>query len=457
MAQQVRLLRRPLKNGIKGGTAVATAIKKSQKKSQPKPKAERLTKVHTKELVDEFNNYSSTDQRELLKALGIGTDWLTCQLCGEPRKASEFYGNTDPMNKSNKTYICKKCCERIVYLKDDEGKKHNPTKDSIKQVLQYLDKPYLDTVYEASMTEAANTFTGKTKSDVWLSYAKNIAMVQYNGLRFKDSDIFGGVKNAMASSRFVDDLPTDKEIVAMYEQNKKDTIRLLGYDPFQTESLAEQPFLYATLIGYLDASPDANEDRMRVSSIVEIVKGFNHIEKINEMITSLLADKMQIEKNMSTIKSMEDTKNKITTSILNLAKDNGISLKHSVNGSKGENTLTGMSKRLKGLNLREDEVNKFDIGTTKGMRQVADIIHASILKQIHLDENDYTEMLADQRTMIKKLQEDCNTWQEKSRILLRENIDLKAYLQENGLLDESMLSEETILYENEDEEGDIDE
>lgn len=64
-----------------------------------------------------------------------------------------------------------------------------------------------------------------------------------------------------------------------------------------------------------------------------------------------MSDIENMEKNISTIKNLEDTKNKITSSVLNLAKDNGISLKHSVNSSKGENTWTGKVRKLKEMNL----------------------------------------------------------------------------------------------------------
>ena len=101
--------------------------------------------------------------------------------------------------------------------------------------------------------------------------------------------------------------------------------------------------------------------------------------------------------------------------------------------SKGENTFTGVVKRLKEMNLREAEVNAFDIGTAEGMRQVADISNASIIKQIRLDENDYTDMLAQQREMITKLQSKADENEEIARILLRENQDLKKFIEEQGI------------------------
>ena len=48
----------------------------------------------------------------------------------------------------------------------------------------------------------------------------------------------------------------------------------------------------------------------------------------------------------------------------NLAKDNGISVNHNNNKSKGANTLSGKSKELKRIGLRSAEINAFDIGTS---------------------------------------------------------------------------------------------
>lgn len=414
-------------------------------KKNMETKAAKLTQKRTKELEKEFKSYTPVGQKNLLKAFGVGTDWLTCQYCGKVLRYGEFHVSNDAFNKTKRARICKSCVEKVVYrIENEDDERKMPTKESILAACEYLDKPFLEDLYASSVNEVANSTSNSSKSNAWGAYVKNInSLDQYALMRFSNSDIFKGVNTSLDEPK--DELPKDQEMLKMYEQNKMDAIRLLGYDPFEKESLADQPLLYASLIGYLDASPDANEDRMRVSSIIEIVKGFSHIEKLNDVITSLMKDVKDIDKNIATVKALEDTKNKITTSVLKLAKDNGISLKHSVNGSKGENTLTGMSKRLKDVNLREYEVNAFDIGTCKGMKQVADISHASIIEQIKLDENDYTGMLAEQRTMIVKLQEENEEWQEKARILLRENIDLKNYLEEQGMLSEDLLDSETIL------------
>lgn len=115
-----------------------------------------------------------------------------------------------------------------------------------------------------------------------------------------------------------------------------------------------------------------------------------------------MSDVQNMEKNIATIKNLEVTKNKITASVLNLAKDNGISLKHSVNASKGENTWTGKVRKMKEMNLAEAETNLYDIEYSDGLKQVAEISDAAIIKQIRLDENDYNDMIIQQRELINK-------------------------------------------------------
>ena len=369
-------------------------------------------------------------QEEKIQTLKDGA-W--CYLCDTHKAKDKFYVSTDPMNKSGLTPICKDCAKKIA-LQMKSGKEE-PTKESVQLALRYLNKPFLEKVWDSSIQEVENLASGRVKSNVWTAYARQIAMPNYVGMTYFDSDFY----NYDSQSKIQENIEnnentlTDDEIIKSFEQNKKDAIRLLGYDPFEKESLSEQPFLYATLIGYLDAAEEANDDRMRLSSIIEIVKGFNHIEKMNDIIAKLMNDVTHIEANIGTIKNLEETKSKITASVLKLAADNGISLKHSVNSTKGENTWTGKVRKMKEMNLRDAEVNLYDAEYSAGLRQVADISNASILKQIMLDENDSADMIIQQRELINKYKKIADEYEEKSRILLRENIDLKALIKENGI------------------------
>lgn len=408
------------------------AIKRKTIKPQS-PTPQKLSKIKKQEIINMFSDLKDSDKIEIFEGLGIGKKYFTCYICGKILSKSKFHISSDPNCKTGVSRVCKNCLASFAMPTDpDTGIQQQPDKESLVVSLEYADQPYLESVFQASLLEAANVASGKAKDNVYNSYKKNIALPQYSGMRFNQSDMFNGGINSIAFMT-EDALPKDKEIIEQFEKNKADVVRLLGYEPFEKEKLTDQPFLYSNLIGLLDQSEYANEDMMRVSSAITIVRSFAQQARIDDMITKLLQDTTSTERNIATIKSLQETKQKISQTITNLAEQSCLSLKHSKNASKGENTITGLFKKLKELNLRDAENNMFDIGTCEGMRQVADISNASIMKQIKLDENDYTEMLSTQREMIKKYQDELDIANEKVRILLRENIDIKNYMDDCGI------------------------
>ena len=260
-------------------------------------------------------------------------------------------------------------------------------------------------------------------------------------------------------------LANSHEINDEFEKNKRDVVRLLGYDPFAFESTDDQPLLYSQLIGYLDAGGDGNDDMMRTSSAITIVRGFLQQAKLDDKIAKAMMNTTS-SANVGEIKTLLDAKKNISATISQLAEQSCLSLKHNKNASKGENTWTGKIKKLKDIDLRDAEVNGFDIGTCRGMQQVLEISDASILKQLALDESEWSDMVAEQRKTIVDLQAKRDTYREINRILLRENLDLRDTLEENGLLDTENLHDlkelfspfsETVTQDSEEEENDAEE
>lgn len=391
------------------------------------PSNQVLTRAINKAVKEKEKELKQKHEEEMAD---IGTDKFTCYLCGNLLNKKKFYKSTDPLCRTEITRICMDCVEKIVYQTFVDEEKHVPTIESIQMALEYLDKPWIHKVYESSLQEAANTMSGKTKKDVWTSYIKNISMPQYNGMRWKDSDLFNeGVSK-------IDDrsMDNEKEVQEMYEINKRTVVSALGYDPFATVNENDKPLMYSKLAGMLDES--TNEDEVKLGACIEIVQSFNQAERLNYVINSLQSTPDSIVKNYATIKGMEDTKKNIFSSALNLAKDNGITIKHSNNNTKGANTWTGTVKKLKEMKLREQEMNAFDIGTADGMRQVAELSTAAIMNQLSLDENDYTDMIKTQREMIESMQNKLAETEEELRIFKRENKDLKDFLKEKDLINE---------------------
>ena len=407
-------------------------------------------------------------QEEKIQTLKDGA-W--CYLCDTHKAKDKFYVSTDPMNKSGLTPICKDCARKIA-LRVKNGKEQEPDKKSIQLTLRYLNKPFLEKVWDSSIQEVENLASGKVKSNVWTAYARQIAMPNYVGMTYFDSDHF--VKDKQETKNTKESI-TEEELIDAhmgqdtydsYIKNKEDVVRLLSYDPFEKEDIADQPFLYSQLLGLLDSSEDANEDMMRTSSAISIVRGFLQQAKIDDTVSKLMSDISKIESNSATIKSLQESKAKITSVITSLAQDSCISLKHNKNAKKGENTWTGKIKKIKELNLREGEVNGFDMETCKAMRQVMDLSNASIMKTLNLDESEWSDMVAEQRKMIGDLQYQLDKYIEISRILLRENLDIKDYLKDKNVTLDMNLVNLNDLYscfsESDDEEepesdGDSDE
>lgn len=362
-----------------------------------------------------------------------------CSHCLKEKKKSEFYVSTDPRVLTGITSVCKECIRKIALGWDDNRKEFGLcTKQTVMDALEYIDRPFLNKLWDASYAEWANQETQLRRTTIWDAYIKNVAMVQYRGMRWRDGDVFQtyieDAKQVAAlesgNKELAQTLINSQEVNSEFEKNRKDVIRLLGYDPFEYEKLEDQPLLYSQLIGYLDTGSESNDDMMRTSSAITIVRGFLQQAKLDDKIARAMANS---NVNAAELKTLLDSKQKISSTISQLAEQSCLSLKHNKNASKGEDTFTGVVKKLKEMNLREAEVNAFDIGTCEGMRQVADISNASIIKQIRLDENDYSEMLIQQREMITKLQEKSDSNEETARLLLRENLDLKRFINERGI------------------------
>lgn len=366
-----------------------------------------------------------------------------CVYCNYQKKESEFYISTDPLVMTGKTTMCKACAEKIARNWDPRNKAFGDcTKESAMEALERLDKPFFESLWDDSYFEFVST---NKYTSIWPVYMKNVGMKQYKTLRWRDGDIFSkfresAVKEAKKEVGIVDKLdatPKIQEINVDYQKNRTDVIRLLGYDPFEAEDEADKPLLYSQLIGYLDLSGD-NDDMMRTSSAITIVRGFLQQSKLDNQIAKCM-NSPSIASKASEIKQYMESKQKVGSTITQLAAESCLSLKHNKNASKGENTWTGKIKKIKELNLREGEVNGFDLATCRGMQQVMDLSNQSILKALALDESEYADIVAEQRKLVTKLTAERDNYKEITRILLRENLDLKDTLEDHNLLNEENL------------------
>lgn len=358
-----------------------------------------------------------------------------CYCCGETKPRSKFYSSSDPFNSVGVTPYCKDCLERIARNYNPNTKQFGEvTKQSLMLALERVDSPYLENLWDSSYNEVHDPNLKKPKTNVWSSYIKNVRMPQYNGLRWRDGDVFKDNSKQVFDIE-ENELDKNSEQYLTYKKNKKAVIDFVGWDPFKNYPREDElPLLYAQLLTFLD--DETKNDGQKLNAVIQIVKLFNQAEKINAAIDELQTDTKKIIANTGSVKTLREAASKAISDANALAKDNGISVNFNNNKSKGANTLSGKMKELTQIGLREAKINTYDINTCEGMRQVALINEECRHKQIGYDENIAQEIKDIKVELVERLTKERDEAVETARKLLLENKDLKDFLLSKGLVNE---------------------
>lgn len=120
----------------------------------------------------------------------LKTNYFTCCLCGKLQPREKFYKSTDPLNKSGVTPICKKCAQDLAIKYDDDGNKYSTKKDT-RLAMFYLNKPFLNSLWDSSVQESANENSGKKRGTPYDSYIKNVSMINYQCGKYGADGDFG--------------------------------------------------------------------------------------------------------------------------------------------------------------------------------------------------------------------------------------------------------------------------
>jgi hypothetical protein len=342
------------------------------------------------------------------KKASVAKYTIKCTCCGAEKIAERNYYKSNSIKykglPDGRMGVCKDCILSIYdyYLEKNNG----DSRTAIYLLCRKLDVVYVENVYNASLNESNNKGT-----HIYSIYMKNInSLNQYSSYTFDESDDFYE-KKIVVSEEVID----ERDVNLNHKQNEEDVLRILGYDPFESENPNDKSYLYNRLIDFLDES--TLDDSFKLPAVIEIVKTFNQIDKINSALAVITSDIKAVTNNVGGIKSLMDAKKQMLGAVLALAKDNGISVNHNNNRSKGGNTLNGIVKKLNEIGLSSAEINLFDLETCDAMKQIADFSNKSILENLMLDENEYTDMIAQQNTMIKKLDAELMKSKEDYRLL----------------------------------------
>lgn len=351
-----------------------------------------------------------------------------CTKCGKILADSNFYSSNSKLHTyTGRVALCKDCLTNfyVGFLEET-----NDIRVSIYKLCELVDFVYLENIYESSLTEAGwnkNFTIVENGLEIWKKYIKTInSLRNYKGYAFEHGDKIGFDKKEDVNE---EDIVKDNLTVSCHKelseeeieqkvrdkQNKEDIIRIIGYDPFENELEEDKSKMYAKLINMLDE--DSQNDELKNSAIISIIKGQNQENKINDVITSLSSDTKSIKDNIGTIKSLTDTKEKLNKSLLALAKDNKISDLYSGHKTVGANTLTGMVKKLKEIDLKEAQVNLFDIQTSLGMLQTARLSAQAQVENLNFGDDDLVDMVKFQRGKLDFYEQEYSKLKEENRKL----------------------------------------
>lgn len=328
-----------------------------------------------------------------------------CSDCGKILVNSNFYVSNSRVNKyTGRVCTCKSCITNLLvsYLEETDD-----VKLSIYNTCRAMDFVYLGNILESSLQEAGwnkNFTIVQNGLEVWKKYIKTInSLKNYKGYSFEQ----GEQLNLNPESEVED---SNKEINSIFDEddlerkitdkkNKEDIIRIVGYDPFANEKENDKSYLYARLVDIIDES--MQEDNMKLTSVISIIKTQKQVDKLDDTISELMSDPLQICQRAGDIKSLTSTKKDLQKSALDTAKDNRITELYSGQKTTGANTLSGTVKKLKEINLAEAQVNLYDIQTSLGMQQVAYQSDKAIVDQLIFAENEYADMVAWQRGQVQ--------------------------------------------------------
>lgn len=122
----------------------------------------------------------------------IEQDLILCPCCGEFITRENFY--TDKRYAIGLFPQCKKCVLAEVEQRKNKNDSPNETKESVKRMLQKMDLPYIDSLYESLQTDVANEINEKNKKSPFLAYLPPIkSLPNWKGKTYKDSEFELGV------------------------------------------------------------------------------------------------------------------------------------------------------------------------------------------------------------------------------------------------------------------------
>ena len=274
---------------------------------------------------------------------------------------------------------------------------------------------------QTTVKRPVNTEVNAGKTDIGMRTGNTPDALK--GIKEKNTSLDPATSKSAQKEASTSEVEKAKKWSKKDRQNMNYSISVVGYDPFDDCNMtdSDRRYCFNILAGYCDIE-GIRDDSHKIQCVIQITQNQMQVRKIDEMINHELLATTPDEKR---IKELTATKKQLQDSIAKMAEDNKLSSAYNEEKGAGKHTLSQKMKDMLADGYEAVRVNLFDIRTSECMKQIADLSNQSIMEQLTLDSNDYTEMIKEQREMITKLQEDTDILAEENRMLKNKIIDLE--------------------------------
>jgi hypothetical protein len=119
-------------------------------------------------------------------------DYIYCGKCNSFLSRDTFYSSNE--YSSGVFPVCKRCLLDMVEQRDKKSGKSNENKESVKRVLQFMNLPYIDDLYESACKTVADEINEKNRKAPFLAYLVPLkSLPQYKNKTWADSEFELGV------------------------------------------------------------------------------------------------------------------------------------------------------------------------------------------------------------------------------------------------------------------------
>lgn len=375
----------------------------------------------------------------------------TCTCCGKAKELDEYYVYYNIVNASRTDYhgnvrlsICKKCSEKLfnyLFLEESFQNIEVATKKWCAYLNIYYDeKIVVQAIRNFNVNEHENHFVKEYLDLIYLNEENIEKTFLDSPFLYQAFDVVDRKNNDIEDSENGEDsignASKDSEPFLWTKEdirNKKQVVRMIGYDPFGYEDDENKVVLYNDLLNILDTGME--NDMVKVQAAVQIVLGFFKIRQLDEQEFTM----RKANASLADLRALSELKAKELSAISKFCSDNGFSERYAISKAKGENTFTGILKKMN-EDLFEDAVlNKYDIDTSVTIQQAAEASITAIFRQLNLSSAEYGAICSSQLAELQKLRKENEMYIEQIRKMKIEDKKeelIKTAKEENSYFDD---------------------